>query len=200
LQVEEVSLFSDNLVQMAVSHETLWVFGSQHSLPYIDSGDADTPYVPVSETVVEWGVSAPNSVASLDNTLFALTGNANGRDQAMRINGYNFQRVSSYSSEIFFNRAEGMDQSIGWAYSEAGHTFYHVYAKNMTTSWVYDAATNLWCERSQWSPKTRRHYPHLGRCHAFAFGKHLVGDRQSGTIYEQNLTFTTDHVVHGTGL
>ena len=200
LQVEEVSLFSDNLVQMATSHETIWLFGSEHSLPYYDSGDADTPYVPFSETVVEWGVAAPNSVASLDNTLFALTGNQNGRDQVMKINGYNFQRVSSYSSEIFFNRAEGMDQSIGWAYAEAGHTFYQVYAKNMETSWVYDAATNLWCERSQWSPKTRRHYPHLGRCHAFAFGKHLVGDRQSGTIYEQSLTFPTDHVVLGHGL
>jgi hypothetical protein len=200
LQVEEVSLFSDNLVQMAVSHETIWLFGSEHSLPYYDSGDADTPYVPFSETVVEWGVSAPNSVANLDNTLFALTGNQNGRDQVMKINGYNFQRVSSFSSEIFFNRAEGMDKSIGWAYSEAGHSFYQVYAPNMETSWVYDAATNLWCERSQWSPKTRRHYPHLGRCHAFAFGKHLVGDRQSGTIYEQNLTFTTDQIAAGTGL
>jgi len=200
LQVEEVSLFSDNLVQMAVSHETIWLFGSEHSLPYYDSGDADTPYVPFSETVVEWGVSAPNSVANLDNTLFALTGNQNGRDQVMKINGYNFQRVSSFSSEIFFNRAEGMDKSIGWAYSEAGHSFYQVYAPNMETSWVYDAATNLWCERSQWSPKTRRHYPHLGRCHAFAFGKHLVGDRQSGTIYEQSLTFTTDQIAAGTGL
>lgn len=200
LQVEEVSLFADNLQQMAVSHETLWLFGSEHSLPYIDTGNADTPYQPISETVVEWGVSAPYSVASMDNTLFALTGNANGRDQVMRINGYNFQRVSSYSSEIFMNRAEGMDQSIGWCYSEAGHTFYQVYAPNMQTSWTFDAATNLWCERSQWSPKIRRHYPHLGRCHAFAFGKHLVGDRQSGTIYEQNLTFTTDRIAPGTGL
>ena len=200
LQVEEVSLFADNLVQIAVSHETLWLFGSQHSLPYIDTGDADIPYQPISETVVEWGVAAPWSVASMDNTLFALTGNQNGRDQVMRINGYNFQRVSSYSSEIFFNRAEGMDQSIGWCYSEAGHTFYQVYAPNMQTSWVYDAATGMWCERSQWSTKLRRHFPHLGRCHAFAFGKHLVGDRQSGTIYEQSLTFTTDRIAQGTGL
>jgi hypothetical protein len=200
LQVEEVSLFSDNLVQMAVSHETLWLFGSQHSLPYFDSGDADTPYVPISETVVEWGVAAQNSVAKMDNTLFLLSGNENGRDQVMRINGYNFQRVSSFSSEIFFNRAEGMDQSIGWCYSEAGHSFYHLYAPDMETSWVFDAATGVWCERSQWSPKTRRHYPHLGRCHAFAFGTHLVGDRQSGTIYRQGLDLTTDTISAGTGL
>src|SRR6185295_8189531 len=67
LQVEEVSLFADNLVQIAVSHETLWLFGTQHSLPYIDTGDADIPYQPISETVVEWGVSAPWSVAKMDN-------------------------------------------------------------------------------------------------------------------------------------
>jgi len=200
LQVEEVSLFSDNLVQMATSHETIWLFGSQHSIPYIDTGDADIPFQPVSETVVEWGVSAPWSVASLDNTLFALTGNANGRDQVMKINGYNFQRVSSFSSEIFFNRAEGMDQSIGWTYTEAGHSFYQVFAPQMQTSWTYDVSTDLWCERSQWSPTLRRHFPHLGRCHAFAFGQHLVGDRQSGTIYRQALTLTTDQIAQGTGL
>ncbi len=200
LQVEEVSLFSDNLQAMAVSHETLWLFGSKHSLPYIDTGDADIPYQPVSETVVEWGVSAPYSLASMDNTLFALTGNQNGQDQVMRINGYNFQRVSSFSSEIFFNRAEGMNQSIGWCYTEAGHSFYQVYAPDMRTSWVFDAATGVWCERSQWNPKLRRHFPHVGRCHAFAFGNHLVGDRQSATIYRQGLDLTTDRIVIGSGL
>ena len=200
LQVEEVSLFSDNLVQLAVSHETLWLFGSQHSLPYIDTGDPDIPYQPVSETVVEWGLSAPNSLVSLDNTLIGMMGNVNGQDQVMRINGYNFQRVSTFSSEIFFNRAEGMDQSIGWCYTEAGHSFYHIYAPDMQTSWVYDVATNAWCERSQWNIQQRRHYPHVGRCHAFAFGKHLVGDRQSGTIYTQSLDYTTDRLVIGSGL
>jgi hypothetical protein len=200
LQVEEVSLFSDNLVQMATSHETIWLFGSQHSLPYIDTGDPDIPFQPVAEALQEWGVSAAWSVASLDNTLFALTGNQNGQDQVMKINGYNLQRVSSYSSEIFMNRAEGMDQSIGWTYTEAGHTFYQVYAPQMQTSWTYDASNGLWCERSQWNPKLRRHFPHLGRCHTFAFGRHLVGDRQSRTIYEQSLRFTTDVIAQGTGL
>jgi len=200
IQVEEVSLFSDNLVQIATSHETVWLFGSQHSIPYIDTGDADVPFQPVSETVVEWGVSAQDSVVSLDNTLFALTGNQNGQDQVMKISGYNFQRVSSYSSEIFFNRAEGMNQCICWAYTEAGHTFYQVYAPNMQTSWTLDVSNGLWCERSQWSTTLRRHYPHLGRCHAFGFASHLVGDRQGGTIYKQSLTFATDTVVMGTGL
>lgn len=200
LQVEEVSLFSDNLQQIAASHETLWFFGSQHSLPYIDTGDADTPYQPVSETVIEQGVFAPWSVCSLDNTLYWLQSSANGALSVMRLNGYSPQRVSSFSAETFFNRAEGMDQTIAWGYSEAGHTFYHLYAPQMQTSWVLDVATGLWCERSQWSVKLRRHFPHLGRCHAYGFGKHLVGDRQSGTIYAQSLDFTTDAIVLGTGL
>jgi hypothetical protein len=194
LQVEEVSLFSDNLQQIAVSHETLWFFGSQHALPYIDTGDADVPYQPVSETVIEHGVFAPWSVSSLDNTLYWLQSSVNGALQVMRLNGYAPQRVSSFSAETFFNRAEGMDQTIAWSYMEAGHTFYHLYAPSMETSWVLDVATGLWCERSQWSPKTRRHYPHLGRCHAYAFGRHLVGSRKDGTIYEQSLDFTTDTI------
>jgi len=198
--VEEVSLFADNVRQMAVSHETIWLFGGQHSLPYIDTGDADIPFQPVSETVMEHGVFAPWSVASLDNTLFWLESSANGSLQVMRLAGYSPQRISSFSAETFFNRAEGMDQCIAWTYSEAGHSFYHLYAPHMDTSWVYDVATGLWCERSQWNPKLRRHFPHLGRCHAYAFGHHLVGDRQSGTVYRQSLDLCTDTISQGTGL
>ena len=200
LQVEEVSLFADNIQQMAVSHETIWLFGSQHSLPYIDTGDADIPFQPVSETVMEHGVYAPWSVASLDNTLFWLESSSNGALQVMRLSGYSPQRISSFSAETFFNRAEGMDQSIGWCYSEAGHSFYVLYAPQMQTSWTYDVASGLWCERSLWRPSRRRHYPYVGRCHAFAFGKHLVGDRQSGTIYRQGLDLTTYTITNGTGL
>ena len=176
------------------------LFRSQHSLPYTDTGDADIPFQPIGEALMEHGVYAPWSVASLDNTLFWLESSANGSLQVMRLSGYSPQRISSYSAEIFFNRAQGMDQCIGWTYTEAGHAFYHLYAPQMQTSWVYDVATGLWCERSQWSPTLRRHFPHLGRCHAYAFGRHLVGDRQSGTIYEQSLTFCTDTIATGTGL
>ena len=200
LQVEEVSLFADNVQQIARTHETIWLFGSQNSLPYIDTGDADIPFQPVSETIMEHGVYAPWSVASLDNTLFWLESSANGALQVMRLSGYSPQRVSSFSAETFFNRAEGMDQSIGWTYSEAGHSFYVLYAPYMQTSWTYDVATGLWCERSLWRPSFRRHYPYIGRCHAFAFGKHLIGDRQSGTIYRQGLDLTTYTITNGTGL
>lgn len=197
-QVIEVSLFADNLVQMAVSHETIWLFGSQHALPYTDTGDQDIPYQPISETVMENGVWAPWSVAQLDNTLFWLQGNANGNRQVMRLDGYQPKRISSFSLETFLNRAESTDAAIGWCYEEAGHAFYQLYVPNMETTWVYDVATNLWCERSHWSVKYRQHRPHRGRNHVVGFGYHLVGDRSSGTIYRQSLDLTTDVLIPDT--
>jgi hypothetical protein len=51
-----------------------------------------------------------------------------------------------------------------------------------------------------WVPAQRRNYPYLGRCHVYAFGKHLVGDRQSGTIYEQVLEEGNDSFITSAGL
>jgi hypothetical protein len=80
-----------------------------------------------------------------------------------------------------------------------GHSFYVLhfpiatcdYSPNgaMTTgvvkgaTWVYDVATKQWHERQYWNETTGQAQAHLGRCHAYAFGKHLVGDYQSGNIY-----------------
>jgi hypothetical protein len=52
-----------------------------------------------------------------------------------------------------------------------------------------------WAERGIWDSARLRWTPHIGRCHCFAFGKHLVGARNTGTIYEMSQNFYTDGIV-----
>jgi hypothetical protein len=49
-------------------------------------------------------------------------------------------------------------------------------------TWVYDLTMKRWHERLYYDGSALQ--PHLGRCYARAFDRHLVGDRNSGKIYE----------------
>jgi len=199
LDVNEVSKFSDNLRAIAVSHEVLWLFGSLHSLPYVDTGDLDVPFQPIPETLVEHGVYSPFSIQQCDNTLVYQAQDALGALQVVRLNGYTPQIISTFGMQTYMQTAQSADTVIAWTYQDMGHLFYHMYFPTLNTSPVYDVATGLWHERSLWSPLYDRHFPHLGRCHCWAFNRHLVGDRQSGTVYRQSMQLFFDDIVATSG-
>lgn len=186
---------SDQTKAMARSHDNLFLFGSKYAVPWFNNGDASFPFAPVSGTLIEQGIFAPWSLASLDNTLFWVGGDDRGKGIVWRFDGYTPVRVSTNPVEFALSQASRLEDAIGFSYQEEGHLFYLLYVPTLDTTWVYDVATQQWHERAEWDSRTMRWYPHRARCHAFAFGKHLVGDRKSGMIYEQRLDLYTDDVV-----
>jgi len=45
----------------------------------------------------------------------------------------------------------------------------------------------MWHERAFKNPVSGKDFAHLGRCHAYAFDRHLVGSRVDGKVYEMSL-------------
>jgi hypothetical protein len=89
-----------------------------------------------------------------------------------------------------------MDDTIAWSYQDRGHAFACWYIPSAETTWVFDSATQAWHERALWDPTALAWEPHLARCHAFAFDRHLVGDRSSPAIYTLDAdTYTDGRVV-----
>jgi hypothetical protein len=74
---------------------------------------------------------------------------------------------------------------------DQGHTFWVNYFPSGNATWVYDAATQTWSEWDYLDPVLGP-VAHRSQCHCFAFGKHLVGDWKTGTIYEMNINFYDD--------
>ena len=209
LDVNQVSQYSDVVQQIMVTHEELWVFGSKHIQPWQDTGNADIPFQPVPGTMIEHGIHAPWSVVNLDNTLFWMGRDEQGALIVYRANGYTPTRISTFALETALNRAENVADAIGWAFQLEGHTFYLLYCPTMETTWVYDISTGLWDEWALWIPTTEEWRPFLGRCHAYAFNSnvHLIGDRQSPTIYQAKFpelntgnAHAYDQIYVGTGI
>ena len=192
--VAETQVSADNLRAMASSHRELWLFGSYVTHVWVLSGDLSSQnvFVPISGVFIEHGCLAPYSIVNLDNTLYWLGQDKDGAGQVWRANGYTPERVSTHAVEYHLKKQGNLEDCVGWSYSEEGHSFLCLYVPGGETTFCYDAATGLWHERGIWDEQVMDWTPHAGRCHCSAFGKHLVGDRQTGMIYEMSLSLLAD--------
>ena len=201
LDVAQVSLAGDNLRALAVNHREIWLFGEHTTHPWYNAGSSSQyyqgesfPFVPISGVVIEHGILAPHSVVQLDNTLFWLGADKLGAGTVWRAEGYIPKRISTHAVEYWLGTSNRLDRAIAYAYQDEGHAFYVLYVPDLETTWVYDTTTKAWHERAIWNEDTYRWEPHEGRCHCFAFGKHLIGSRTTGQIYEQSLDLYDEDV------
>jgi hypothetical protein len=197
LDVAETSSSPDDRQAMAVSHRELWLFGSHLTEVWRNSGYSSFPFEPVGGVQIEHGIWAPYSVSSLDNTLYWVGADRLGNGQVWRANGYTPERVSTHAVEYFLKKTGRLQDAISYPYQEEGHSFYVLYVPDAETTFVFDVATNLWHERALWDENRLTWTPHPGRCHCFAFGHHLIGDRETGTIYRMALDLYADDLVAG---
>ena len=195
LSVEQVQVFPENIAGIITAFRQLWVFGlNGHTQVYYNSGaNPYTPFDVIQGAYMEEGISAPNSLAVLDNTPFWIGGYQTGIGIAWRANGYAPMRISNHAVETAWAAypSKGTD-AVGYSYRDQGHTFWVLRFPSANqgfgATWVYDTATQMWHERGFWSPQAPEGYTaHLSTCHCFAFNKHLVGDWNSGNIYAMDI-------------
>jgi len=199
LDVAEMSWSSDNLRAIASAHREIWCFGEHTTEIWYDSGAANFPFQPVGGVLIEHGILAPYSAVSLDNSLFWLGADRDGHGIVWRSNGYTPVRISTHAVEYWLAQRGNLNQTVAYAYQDEGHSFYVLcipdsHTRDDETTWVYDVATGFWHERGTWNEDTGRWEPHEGRCHCFAFGKHFVGSRTTGQVYEMSLDLFDEDV------
>lgn len=180
-QVIRVSVFPDNIVSMIVDHREVTMFGRRNSVSYYNAGTTQIFEV-ITGSYAEHGSCATFATSKLDNTVFWLSGDERGVGINFRLEGYRPQRISNHAVENAIQGYSTITDAEGFAYQDRGHTFWQIWFPTAGHTWVYDAATGMWHERTYWNNGVEE--AHRARCHTYAFEKHLVGDRASGTIYE----------------
>lgn len=182
---------ADKWLAMLVSHREVWLFGSQRSDVWYNSG-ALFPLEPVPGAFIEQGIAAPWSAAAIANTVMWLGANENGQGVVWRASGYQPVRVSHSAMEHEISRYSLISDAVAWTYQDQGHGFYVLQFPTAKATWVYDTNTGLWHERGWWDTAAGEYQAYRPMFHAFAWGKHLVGDRASGVIYEMSINSATD--------
>lgn len=194
------STASDNLLSLVTDHREVWLFGSESMEIWVDSGDAGFPLQPYQGTVMDVGLVGVHTPAQLraENAIAFLGKDDGGPGVFVVGQGYTPTRVSTHAINRALQGYSTLTNARGYAYQEDGHTYYVLHCPAGETAWVYDhtesqkARQPLWHERRRWNSAQGIFEAPTPWCHVYAFGKHLVGSREDGKIYEQSLTTYTE--------
>lgn len=183
LDVASAEGWPDNLLRVYADHRELWLFGTQTTEVWYDSGDT-FPFDRISGAYIEYGIGAADSVAKADNSLFWLT----DKGLIARANGYTPQIISNRLVEYDISTFERFDDAKAFVYIESGHQMYVLHFPTANRTWVYDVPMDFWHRWSSWPNDGR----HRSNCYCWFSNKHLVGDYETGIIYELSHKYFDD--------
>lgn len=191
LTVVTVTLFPDNIVSMIVDHREIWLLGATKTTVYYNAGAPIVPFVPDQSAYIEQGIGAQFAVSRLDNSIFWIGADDRGQGIGWRAQGYTPMRITNYSIETAWAKYPTIADAVSYSYQDQGHSFWVVYFPSANATWVYDVAVGQWHRRGSWNGN--KYNADFSQNHIFAFGMHLVGDWNSGNIYQQSINILTDN-------
>jgi hypothetical protein len=177
-------------VSLIVDHRELWLFGTDSTEVWYNSGEPDFPLTRIQGAFNEIGCVAPYSVAKLDNGIFWLGADARGQGIVYRANGYTGQRVSTHAIEYAIQSYGTISDAVAYTYQQEGHAFYVLTFPTAGKTWVYDVAVNSWHERAGFL--LGDFVRHRSNCHAAYNNVPHVGDFENGKIYVLDLSVYAD--------
>lgn len=178
---------SDPLVSLISDTGNLWLFGTQSTEVFTNTGNASFPFERISGAIIQTGCAAPHTVQAFDNTIAWLGVDAQGRGVVWKANGYSAQRISTQAIEGIIATALDFSESYAYTYHEQGHVYYVLQVKGIDTTLVYDGATGIWHERA-FNDGSSDYEQHRGSCHFFFDQNNYIGDRINGKVYRQSLS------------
>jgi hypothetical protein len=183
----------DNLVGLISHSQQLYLFGTQSTEVFYNSGDADDPWQRVNGAIIPTGCIAAFSIAIMAGSIFWVGADENGQGIVYRTQGYQAQRVSNPAVESVIRGVSTTDMANAraWTYQQGGHLFYCLNFPGVDSTWVFDASTSMWHERKYlglWSEER-----HRADCHAAAHGENVVGDYENGNLYALDPDTYTDN-------
>jgi len=191
------SQFSDTVVAFTVTHDNVWLYGTQHIGPWYNTGGPTLPFTPMPGSIMQVGTAAPWSAANIFNTAIWVGQNSDGSGIVYLADGYQPKRISTHAVEDALRpvTASQLYAALGCTYQARGHTFYVLQVPGLLTTWVYDLLTQTWHERAVWDATEMVWRPWFGRNHQWFDGWHLVGDRQSRAVYQMRDDRSYDQIV-----
>lgn len=180
---------SDNLVTILSYNRQLVLMGTRSIEVWYDSGNPTFPFERVDGVLVKIGIIGKYAAIS------DLTGVYwQGSDKIIyAASNYTPQRISTHAVEKAIQSYEVIDDAFFGIYTDEGHKFLCITYPTEGKTWIYDITTRLWHERMSLNPITRQQQAWLPNNYANFFGKNLVGDSNTGTIYELDLDTYTEN-------
>lgn len=189
---------SDAWVSMLVVAQPagIWAIGRKLGDVLYDAGTFPFPFAPIPGASFDYGIASTFSISSSGGRVSWLTQTEQGAGSVVSARGYTPQRISTPPIETAiagFLRDDGsISDCEALTYEDQGHQFTAFTFPRSNATFVYDVTTNQWHARTTRNvSKGVNEYWHP-RVHLFAYGKHLVGDRSTGTMSVMDVTYGSE--------
>lgn len=183
---------SDSLVALGEAGNLLWMLGSETSEVWEDAAQRLFPFVPHPSGQIDIGCAAPWSVKKVDDRLFWLSRTSAGIGAVVSASGFTVEPVSPPGLDQEIQEYGTVDDAIGDAYAQNGHTFYVLTFPTAGVTWVYDLTTQQWHRRGEWDEMIGAWTAWRPLYHAFAFDTHVVLDYLGNGLYALDPTGSED--------
>jgi len=184
---------SDNLVGIIQFNKVIWLIGSLTSERWYNSG-ATFPFQAVPQVLLEMGCCAPFSIVRTSVAVCWLHQSERGQGIFVAVTDYTPRRLSTFAVEAIWQTYPTITDAVAYALTWEGHEWVVLNFPEGNATWVYDFNEQLWHQWSWWNPVTGAQDRDRGWVHCHAFGRHLVGDWETGTVYSLDPDSAVDGV------
>lgn len=190
------SLFADPWQALFVDQNNLvWLIGTDSFEVWYHTGQGTQPFAPLSGLNGAVGIVGPWAWGSAQSGNVWLGRNQHGAGILMETHGGPPAPLSSRAMATavtgYLRRGDLADTEI-LSHQLDAHAFSVVTFPAAGATWAYDHLEQSWTRRGEWHPETGSYGVWAPRAHVHAFGQHLVGDRDTATIWALDPAVATE--------
>lgn len=185
---------TDNLVTLEEQNREAWLIGERTTEVWYNAGN--TPGVTFARLPgvgPQMGCAAKHSIARCGQALVWLGRNEQGQNYVVATNQYSWTKISTHAVDAAIASYTVVNDAIGYGYVENGHLFYVLSFPTADVTWVFDVTTKAWHKRLSFNASTGVFHRHLSNCFMNFADMNIVGDYQSGQLYQMSRGFYTDN-------
>lgn len=170
---------ADDLIRVYQFQQQLILFGDLSIEHWYNSGVDNPPFDRSEGGLISVGIAGVYSVTNTDRAVYFL-----GHDRTVyRLEGYSLNQVSTIAINNQIESYSNVSDCEAYSLKLQGQSIVVFQFPSANKTWAYSETFNTWFELS--TGVTGGQHRMSGYC--FAFGKHLVADRVSGSIHEWDL-------------
>lgn len=180
----------DELVTMIEDKRMLWLVGETTTEVWIIGGTL-FQFSRLEGAMLQVGCSAKNSIVRTGHGLMWLAASERGENYVVMTQGFDFVNVATQALSYALTQYDVTSDAFAYTYTEEGHEFYVLTFPTADVTWCYDLTTKMWHQRQSVDAQGKTHRQRAN-CLINFQGQRLVGDYQTGQIWEQSRNFYSD--------
>jgi hypothetical protein len=168
-------------------HGTLNLLADYYAEFWQDAGSPQMPYQLIPNSATQYGLAAPFSLQTFDNTIAGLFKSIEGGLNVARLSGFQLKKISDHDIDQILTTYSSVSDAKGLSFNFAGHPMYVINLPTAGASWMFDGFSNVW---SQLTSGAGRFW---GTKFANFQGRLCVSDFNNGNIYQLDANNFSDN-------